>query len=84
MFLSSEWSMGILRSIALILFGVLTFLIADIAHGSAVGSELVCDDYSGSSVPFHRLLPEPMRRQFIAFLGDIALQDLPFVIDGPP
>lgn len=76
--------MRILGAIVEVLLYVLAALIADVAHRSAVRSELVCHDSLRRTAPFHGFLQEPESCQFIAFLRDIALQDFAFMIDGPP
>jgi hypothetical protein len=76
--------MGIFGPIVSVLFCDLSVLIADISHGSAVGSELICDDCLRRTVPLHGFLQEPESREFKAFLGHKTLQHFALMIDGPP
>lgn len=55
---------------------------AKILHRCGVGLEPVGDDCGGTAVPLQRLLREPQSRGLVALLGDIAFQDLTYMIDG--
>jgi len=58
--------------------------IAQFLHCSGVRSEAVGDDAFCFSVTFQSFLHEAQSRRFIPFLGDVAFEDLTFLINSPP
>lgn len=63
---------------------LLTLKIAEITHLGRIGFEAIGDDRLGPSVILQCLLEEVTGRLFIQIFGDIALENLTFVIDCSP
>lgn len=53
-------------------------------HRRGARSQPVSDDDCGRAVTLHGLLDEPQSRAFVALPGDVAFEDLAFVIDRMP
>jgi hypothetical protein len=58
--------------------------IAEVFHRRAVRSKPISGDCLRRPMPLQRLLHEAQRCVLIAGFGDVAFEDLPFVIHGPP
>ena len=58
--------------------------IAQLLHGGAVGAKPVGHDPLRGPVALECFLHEAERRLLVALPRDVALEDLAFVIDGPP
>jgi len=58
--------------------------ITQVPHRGGVGSKTIGDDLPGLTVALQGLLQEAQSRRFIARFGDVALQDLAFVVYRAP
>ena len=83
-FSPSKRLMRILRPIVEPTPGLLTVGVADLLHRSAIRSKPVGHDGLRLTVSFHEALQKFQRRGPVPLCGDHRLQDLAFVIDGPP
>ncbi len=63
---------------------LLFFKRAHFSERSLVGSEAICDDLFGATVPLHQFLEEFQCCGFVSTLRNDGLKHLTFVINGPP
>ena len=63
---------------------LLSVLVPDFVHGCAIGRAAVGDDHLRIAIPFHCFLQEFQCGSHISGFGNIAFQDLAFVIYRAP
>ena len=76
--------MAVLRPIIQMATDLLAVFVSDLFHCGAIGPKSVGNDGFWSPVSFHRFFQKDKRRLLVPGLGDVALQDFSFMIDGSP
>ena len=76
--------MGILGPIIEAFSGFLSMVVTDLCHGSFIGGQAVGNDSPWLAVTFHGLFEKAKSGSFVSGFRNIGLQDLAFMIDGPP
>ena len=83
-FSSTDWPVRIFSPVVQPATHFAAVAVAQLSHRCRVGSQPICDDRLGATVPLQCLLQEPQCRGFVPFLSDVALQDITLVIDRTP
>ncbi len=83
-FASSKRQMRILDAVVEPPARLLFFERAQFYERSLVGSEAICDDLFGATVPLHQFLEEFQCRLLVSTLRDDGLKHFTFLIDGTP
>ncbi len=83
-FASSKRQMRILDAVVEPPARLLFFERAQFCERSLVGSEAICDDLFGATVPFHQFLEEFQCRLLVSTLRDDGLKHFTFLIDRTP
>ena len=81
---SAKWKVSVFDAVIQVPARLLTIGVADLLHGSAIGSQLVSDDDFRGSIPLHRFPEEFQGCSLVPGLCDISLQNLTLMIDGAP
>ena len=76
--------MAILHPVVLLSLYLAAMFYIQFTHCCRVGFEAVGDDPFCLTVPLQRFAKELQSRPFVAFLGDITLEDLASVVHCPP